>query len=153
MFSHKLFRFQSRGGDSSSTTRKLTYDWMLNNGLMDQFSPNESKQNEPLNMGSHICCENLSRNLKLSVVGRESHRRAHIKPPLRRVSDSCMSKAILDTYPHQPDTNNPTTKRAAKSTNTVCHSRRDWQGDGALSYHPNSVWNWGEHLWSAERCV
>lgn len=113
---------------SSRTTRKLTYGWMLkkwtNRSVCGFFPVNESKQNRRTT-GSHICCENRSRNFKLSVVGRQSHKRT------RRCLcvDSCVSKPILYTYPHQPDINIPTTE-GLQSTNTVCHSRGDWRGEG-----------------------
>lgn len=121
MFSHELFRCQSSGGDSSCSTTKLTLGWMLNNGLIDQFSFLWMSQNRiNWKLGSHICCDNLSSNFKLSVVGRESHKRTQCRP--------CVSEPILDTYPHQPDTNNRTTKGLQRAQ-TVCHSRGDWQAE------------------------
>lgn len=86
-------------------------------------------------VGSHICCENLSRNFKLAVFGRESHRRI--------LSRLCASLILL---PKQANPRHLSTSARHKQAHNkglqrvqTLSIKRRLTERGALSYHPYSL--------------
>lgn len=80
-------------------------------------------------MGSHICCENLFRNFKLSVVGRESHR----KTRSRLCADPSQSQTLIHICQKQTT---PQQKGCNEHKQYVTQEEID--RERGILYHPNS---------------